>query len=257
MTEELEFDRAAARDGLTEARQRIEDGQAALAADPSAAEAHRLAQGLFDDALEAAALARGLDEPEREVRAFLAVAADAAVELFRRRGALTGRVTSVPSQEDETFVDTSLTNPWTYVRALYAALAAGQDKALDALAALPTEDYRSDQVEVAPVLERYVEALQRAAAGADDVGDDVDGILAEWGKSRRAADRFWVAQAKVLDAVLDRDEDAFGTALKKLADVLERYFGNAKHRDDIELLLELPVLGLQALGRKVGLAAAP
>lgn len=201
------------------------------------------AYAAFDDALRAAGFARGLGEGEAEIRPLLATAAQAAVPVVRDNAA------SAPAGEDEE-VDRSAANPWTLVRGLYAAAVVDDEEAARALAAVRIEDLRSEQVEASPALEAYAAALQRAFAGPSPRGADgeLDELLRTYGKSR-GDDRFWARQAEALARIRAGDEDGFRTAMDGVRAAFAAEF-KGEGPNSAERLLELPILGLEALARR-------
>ena len=180
----------------------------------------------FGDALEAA----GQAGSEDEVRARLRDGARAGLKVFETSGTLESTIADLETGEEETFVDTSAANPWTYVRALYAALAAGDEATLEGLAAMDPENLRSEQVVVAPALEEVAGALRARLRGEDVPAPD--------GRAEDEGDRYWRAQL----AVIAGDEDALAAV-----EAAERdYFGAGS----AEAALQLPARGLRALAAR-------
>jgi hypothetical protein len=208
-----------------------------------------LAYAAFDDALRAAGLARGLGEAEEALRPLLATAARAAVPVVRDNAGSAAE--GEGEGEEAELVDRSAANPWTLVRGLYAAAVSGERDAARALAAVPVADLRSGQVEASPALEAYAAALQRASAGDSPRGADaeLDALLGASGGSRGAGDRFWTRQAEALARVRAGDADGFRAALDRVREALAAEYADAGP-NDAERLLELPLLGLEALARR-------
>jgi hypothetical protein len=232
------------RGNLAAARERL----ASLTGGPLPGKAGSLSPGLayaaFDDALRAAGLARGLGEPEEEIRPLLAAAAHAAVPVLRDNAGSASREEAEP-------VDRSAANPWTLVRALYAAAVSGAEDAARALAAVPVADLRSEQVEASPALEAYAAALQRATAGDSPRGADgeLDALMRASGGGRDEGDRFWARQAEALARIRAGDADGFRTALDRVREAFAAEYAGTDP-NDAERLLELPLLGLEALARR-------
>jgi hypothetical protein len=250
MPADAKIDKAALRELLADARERIERA-APKAGKARDANAQNRAYSRYEAALEAAGAARGLGEPSSEVRKLLKVAADAAAAVFDLRGTASSTVAHLPEGEEETFVDTSLTDQWTLVQAIYAALASGNDAAFARLAALRPEDHHSEQVEAPPSLEHFSAALREAAGGKLRRAQQAPPERSDWERSNDAADRYWLAQLRVLEHLAASDHTAAAAAITALEQELKRYYAGPRHRDDPERLLELPLLGLSALGEQL------
>jgi hypothetical protein len=212
-------------------------------------EAHLRAYAVFEDALTAAGCARALGRGDEKVHRYLSLAADAAVRLFSLRGALLTEVGDLDTGKSELFVDTSATNPWTFVQSAYAAVVSGNRSARESLGELEREDFTSEYVVVPPALERYAVALSdvlkgrpRAAQDALEADDVRNGDGLE--------ERFWTAQATALRHVVDGDSDGFRDAMGEVVAAFEALYAGADKRNDPERLLALPILGLEALARE-------
>lgn len=254
MSEAKDFDREFVRERLAAAEERLalaRAQQAQATADEGAAQG--LFYSVFEDALMAAGWARSLGEGEARPRELLAQAARAAAELYALRGTLTARVTYLPEDEEETFIDYSATNPWTRVRAIYAALAAGEFEAAEQLARIPLEYDQSDQVEVTPLLAEFGELLSQVVGG-DEKADAAGArkLIAEWRKKRAPEKTFWLTQAEAVEQLLRGDADETRAALERLAEIIADSYAGQKSRNAPERFLLLPVLGLRALARRRG-----
>jgi hypothetical protein len=108
----------------------------------------------FGSALEAAGAACLADAGEEAVREELRAAARAGLAVFELAGTIESSVTDLESGDEERFVDTSAANQWTYVRALYAALADRDafERALEAVAEAEREYYGKGSPEAALLL---------------------------------------------------------------------------------------------------------
>ena len=209
------------------------------------------AYDVFEKALTAAGYARALGKPEAAVRELLRTAADAAALVFRLRGTLQMRVTDLDTTENEVFTDTSMTNPWTFARAFYAALAGRAEKTLSYLSSLAPRDYHSEQVEVPRVLSRYCEALRRTAAGDPGAAAAMYDLPKDRGERSTMEDRFWFLQASALDRLLSHDSAGFQTRLRELSEVLDAYDPETDQPNDPDRFLKLPTVGLAALAERL------
>jgi hypothetical protein len=124
------------------------------------------------------------------------------------------------------------------VRGAYAALASGEQRAREALGGLTRDEYHSDQAEVAAALESYAPALSAVLCGRSDAARAALGAA---GLRPGGEDRFWISQAEALRAILDGDR-------VRLRDAMTEY--QDERPESPERLLELPVLGLDALARE-------
>ncbi len=214
--------------------------------DPQDPNAQAVAYMDFGDALEAAGFARALGDDDA-MRTHLARAARMGAAVFELAGTLEASITAVPSGEEMTFVDTSAANPWTYVRAVYAAAASDEDAAADTLAALDPERLESDQVTVsAPValVAHTLRARLRDEGEAVDVPADHDG----------AGDGLWLAQLRALDAIAEKDGNRFAAEIERVVDAEQQSARRRGEASDPETLLHLPELGLRALAARAGVA---
>jgi hypothetical protein len=201
----------------------------------------------------AAGYARALGEPEAEMVRLLATAAAAAKIVFQRRGELKSSVTHLPSFEEESFVDTSATNPDTFVQALYAALAAGQSELLTYLAALTPADYQSEQATVSPLLDGYSRLLgQMVSAQSLTENTEIKSLLSRWQNSAGPGDQYWLAQLLVLERLAEADAAGLPAALAELDRALQAHYAAPESRHDPDRFLALPLLGLTALARRLG-----
>jgi hypothetical protein len=198
------------------------------------------AYAAFGSALEAAGAACLADAGEEAGREELRAAARAGLAVFELAGTVESSVTQLESGDEERFVDTSAANQWTYVRALYAALAADDDETVARLVALNPSQLRSDQMEVSPALDAVAGAL-RVAFGAEP-GEDVKTVAFD---AAEQGDRYWMLQLAALGALGDRD--AFERALEPVADAEREYYGKGSP----EGALLLPVRGLRAVAERV------
>jgi hypothetical protein len=190
------------------------------------------AYAAFGSALEAAGAACLADAGDEAVREQLRAAARAGLAVFE----LAGTIESSVTDDEERFVDTSAANQWTYVRALYAALAAGDDATVARLIALDPSQLRSDQMEVSPALDAVAGAL-RVAFGAE-AGEDVKTV--GFGAAEQG-DRYWMLQLAALGTLADRE--AFERSLQAVADAERETFGEGS----AEAALLLAARGLRAL----------
>jgi len=203
-----------------------------------------VAYGLLCDGLEAAGYARALGKPEEEWLRWLDIAAKAGRLVFSGKGAVMPPE-PLPGIEVETFVDTSDTNPWTYVQTIYAALATGQNDIVDLLAGLEAEAWHSAQVQVSPALDRFAFALTRAASGRDQHLDDLRALaLAEFSDPD---DIYWHLQARVLIALNGERPGEISSALANLSEFLQNEAEKGAGENDPDQCLQLPLLGLTAL----------
>jgi len=190
----------------------------------------------FGSALEAAGAAGLSGAGEEAVREQLRAGARAGLAVFELAGTIESSVTG----DEEHFVDTSAANQWTYVRALYAALAASDDETVARLIALRPSQLRSDRMEVSPALEAVAAAL-RVAFGAE-AGDDVRTVALD---AAEQGDRDWMLQLAALSALADRG--AFARALEPVAEAEREHYGEGSP----EAALLLPVRGLRAVADRV------
>lgn len=198
------------------------------------------AYAAFGSALEAAGAACLADAGEETMREKLRAAARAGLAVFELAGTIESSVTDLESGEEERFVDTSAANQWTYVRALYAALAAGDDATVARLIALDPSQLRSEQMEVSPALDAVAGAL-RVAFGAEP-GEDVKTVAFD---AAEQVDRYWMLQLAALGALGDRD--GFERSLVAVAAAEREYHGEGSP----EAALLLPVRGLRAVAERV------
>jgi hypothetical protein len=239
----LDSDRV--RESLEDARSRLEADRRALAGEVDESEAHVRVFDAFEEALDAAGCARALDEGD-DVQRYLACAASAAARLFALRGARIAEVGDLDTGELDVFVDTSATNDWTLVRGAYAALASGEQRAREALGGLKRDKYHSDQAEVAAALESYAPALSAVLCGRSDAARAALGAA---GLRPGGEDRFWISQAEALRAILDGDRVRLRDAMTEVRRAFEAEYQDERPESP-ERLLELPVLGLDALARE-------
>jgi hypothetical protein len=233
------------REALEKADELLQLAQQQLEKDPGSQVAAYTAFGL---ALEAAGHARALGD-ERALRKRLRAAAEAGLAVLRLAGTAESTVVELPEGEETTFTDTSAANPWTYLRALYAAAAAEDEETLETLSRVEPERLQSDQVEASPAMVTVASAARRLAARSFDAAGKrrVEAAIAEYVGSQRAADRYWVAQLSAVNRIVDGDEDGLRTALKQVADTEHEWWHDAGRSDAPEALIGLPALGLQAL----------
>lgn len=115
----------------------------------------------FRDAVSAVELAVESDiVGVEELRRMLADVGTAALAVFGASGDVTDLDTG------ERVEDTSAANPLTLLQGLYAALAAGDNATVEALAALPPDRYHTPQAVASDLLSAIAMALQAAARGA-------------------------------------------------------------------------------------------
>jgi len=194
------------------------------------------AYAAFGSALEAAGAAGLTGAGEAAVHEELRAAARAGLAVFELAGTIESSVTG----DEEHVVDTSAANQWTYVRALYAALAANDDETVARLVALKPSQLRSGRTEVSPALEAVAAAL-RVAFGAE-AGEDVRTVALD---AAEQGDRYWMLELAALSALADRD--AFELALAAVAEAEREHYGEGSP----EAALLLPVRGLRAVADRV------
>lgn len=199
----------------------------------------------FRDALTAAGLARGLGEGDDSVRELLALAGTSAVAVFAARGTTTMEVGDVDTGEVERRRDTSLSSPTTLLHGLHSALAGGQRDAVERLAALPPDQYQSDQVSATELLTNTVRALQLAALGRRaEVAELAHEPAQESLDTAPANELTLVAQMQALHAWASDEEVDF--EIVAAADRVT-WIALGRQDDDPMVLLGLPALGLAAL----------
>jgi hypothetical protein len=221
---------------LAEAEGRLRDYEPRLREDPDQV----VAYFAFGDALRAAGLARALGDESR-MRAHLARAAQVAVQVFELTGTAVSSVTTLPGGDEETFVDTSATNPSTLIRALYAALASGDEGAIEALAGIDPEALPDEQVKVSDRLLGVASALTRVARGERDVGP----------AAARVPDdgSYWAAQLDALKRIAAGDGDV-EPAIAAVAAAEPGHWRASGDEDSPEALLGLAELSLRALAAR-------
>ena len=197
------------------------------------------AYAAFGSALEAAGAACLAGAREEAVRAELRAAARAGLAVFELAGTIESSVTDLESGDEERVVDTSAANQWTYVRALYTALAAGDDETVARLVALEPSQLRSEQMEVSPALDAVAAAL-RVAFGVEP-GEEVKTVAVD---AAEQGDRYWMLQLAALGVL--RDRDASARALEAVAGAERESYGKGSP----EAALLLPVRGLRALAER-------
>ncbi|MCP4341397.1 MAG: hypothetical protein GY799_21580 [Desulfobulbaceae bacterium] len=212
---------------------------------------------IFENALVAAGIACLLKKNGEKIKTLLSTVTTAVVEVCRRKGTAVSRITHLPEEQEEIFTDDSLTNPWTVVQGVYAALISGSISAADEIISF---DYGLDEVEhliVSPLVEKYVSALKQVVKLASkEAAREIEELLSRWGKSSDTGERFWTYQAMVLRQINKQDEAVFWQTLDELATALEAYYVEEGLQDDPECALALPVRGLKALALHQGVISS-
>ncbi|HEY0078532.1 MAG TPA: Imm49 family immunity protein [Pyrinomonadaceae bacterium] len=257
MAEHSDFDIELIRENLSATRERLRRKQLAPAPDPAQdPRAQAKHYRTYRDALIAAGLASALGEPEEEIKELLATAARAALQVFRLRGTLAGHITHLAEEKEgreEVFVDESLTNPLHHTQAIYAALAARLQEELQALSSINPDKYQTDQVEVSPVLDRYNRILVRVLGSKSpaSIQDELQQLISQHRHTPDPHDQYWLAQAAVLQSILQSDPHATQTTLAHLKETLANYYAGPHHRNSPERFLQLPLRALNALAEKL------
>lgn len=252
MTTDSSINREMIEKNLQATQERLEKNQSIIDASTPGEVTSTRFYGVFEDALTAAGWARALGKADTEIKEYLATAARAAAKLFQSGGSQIRRIGRLPSEEEDSFLDTSMTNAWTYVRALYASLAANQEEVLTYLILLAPEAYASEQVSVSDILSRYVQDLRQVIAGnIDDVNSELQDILSRWKDTEEPADRYWCAQASALKKLIERDAPGFRAAMGNISMAIDSYYNTPDLQNNPERFLALPALGLSALSNRI------
>lgn len=226
---------------LAEAEARIEADAARLREDPHGPNAQVVAYSTFGDMLAAAGLSRALEDEQR-MRQHLAQAAQTAVEIFELTASATSSITTLPDGEEEEFVDTSATNPYTLVQGLYAALASNEEAAAKALADRDPRDLLSDQVAVSEPLLAVASAVVATIGGGQTPPSSAGALDDE-----QPEDRYWTTQLRVLALLAEGDRGGAEEALAAVQEASAGYWRSSGDAGSPEALLGLPELGLRAL----------
>lgn len=155
-------------------------------------------------------------------------------------GSYERRVEDLETGESRSFVDTSLSTPWTYVRALSAALGSRDAELVRRLIELPEALWaaRERAVSESPLL--YARALRAAAQGEEAAARSTLAALRE-AAGGDPGDPYWTAHADALEAALAGDREQ---AAEAAARGIRHYYGQSPPP---ELLPELLLLGALAL----------
>jgi hypothetical protein len=215
-----------------------------------AATAQRHAYGRFDDALAAAGLAARLGESPEAIRGWLERAAESGIDVYRWLGSTVSEITYLPSEESETFIDGTMTTAWTFVRAAYAALAAGRQDLLDNLMRQAPEPKPVERSEVAESLLLVAGGLWHLLSGDRRRAREALQAAAAQGDGLSAGERLWVLQARALLHLLDQDEAAFAASLGTLSAAWKDWYATDDRQSSPEGFLVLPVHGLRALSQR-------
>lgn len=230
-------------------RERLAHNQDVLRELPPGGARQRRAYAVLTDALFAAGLARALEASESSVKAFLAMAAHAAMPMFAGYGKLLTSITQLPSGAEEQFGDTSMTNPWTYVQTVYAALVADIPEVLSFLSSLDAQNFQTSQGTTAPILIEYSLLLQCVISQEcfESTKTMTQAFLDTWGDCSSSEDTYWLVQVRAINELLNNDIAGFHTALITVKETVDRYYVDSQQWDNPERFLALPVLALSAL----------
>lgn len=193
--------------------------------------------GLLEKALEVAGLRCTLGADIDETRDQLVLAARAGAAIFDPSAAAPG----VPPDGPEP--DTSVCDPWTLVRALYAGVIARAAAPTRLLAERGTPDSLTDQVFVAAELRRCALSLASLLRGGRvPVDDDHPGEPAPDPEEAE----FWAAQAEGIEALARNDKEGWAEALAEAEQLFDDMYAE-EPASDPNRGLRLPVHGLARL----------
>jgi hypothetical protein len=231
-------------------KRRASEGWAKIENGAAGGQAYSLAYGVFSDSLSAAGLSRRLNPSPEEIRPMLVSAARACLEIYRWRGTLVSSITSLPSEEEDIFIDDTAANPDTFVSGVYAALAVDEDGLVEQFSRLSEIDQPPPRLSIVPELARFSSALHFAISGRFPQALTTLEPL----QQARPADpgkAYWVVQAKALRPILLRDGPNAQKALEMMRHVQAKYYREMGNSISPDETLELPYLGLQGLERRI------
>jgi hypothetical protein len=203
---------------------------------------------LFEDAISAASLAAATGTHVERVNEFLSAACAAAIRVFELRGTTTSKVTSLETGEEDSFVDDTAANAWTFVQGVYAGLAAHDREAARELAFTGGDLSTPDRLIIEPIVTHYAKALQASVLGDNRVArQEILRVLMAASDESRPDVKFWTVQTLALRAILDGDEESFEKLISGIKEEWRIYFAPEGERARPECALVLPVLGLGML----------
>jgi len=254
MMNTLHFDAKKITQRYEAARKRVRSGQKGILSKLKPGQQQTRYYGLFEDSLEAAGLAKALSKPESEIRDYLKIAANAAVGIFEWQYTTIGKVGYLPNYDEEVFIDNTAANPWVYVRAVYAALAAELHRVLKTLANYDAVEQEYEHMTISPLLREYSQILRKVILReTENLNLRLQQLVTNWSTDESTGSQFWLVQAKVLLAVIEGNGPGFVEIVGELSSTISSYYAAPEHQNDPDRFLQLPVLGLNALGKLWGI----
>lgn len=203
---------------------------------------------IFEDTLQAAGFAKALNEDPNVIKYFLQQASQAALEVYKFKSTTIGKIGYLPSLEEDYFIDESMTNSWTHIRAIYASAASKSWKELKKIIEISRDSNISKQVETLDIVEQFLDILILLVKKTLSV-NQVTEFLTYYSVSKNDNEIYWYRQAEVIMQIIGKNKVNFDTSLENLAEFIINYYTERRLQNHHDYLLLLPVLGLKSLSK--------
>ncbi|MFT3910813.1 MAG: hypothetical protein QM737_15455 [Ferruginibacter sp.] len=202
---------------------------------------------LFEDMLRIAGYGKALEElDENDIIINLRLAAEHALNVYKLKNTTINKIGYLQSSEEDVFIDESMTNPWVYIRAIYASAASSSLVKLNEIISLPTQMYKSEQIKVQPIVNAYLVLLIDLISKILSK-KKIEEFMTFFQNSKNQDDIFWYLQAEVIEKIFLNDRKGTDLALEKLEFFLNAYYSQEKYRNNPEAFLDLVLLGLKGI----------
>lgn len=213
--------------------ERIEESQNLLEKGAKEEDFQSLYFGLFEDAIAVAGYRAFFGETD-DIPKHLKIAAHAVIILFQYHGKTQSTFIVLPRFTKKSVIDYSVTNPWVFVRGVYAAAITREINIVKDLVSIPIEILLKGQEPLPKDLMRFLKFLPSI-------------IHKPFVFEPPTEESFWSIQTNTLKSILEGGDEEISEAFVRLKSFLSRYYSEEKYLNKPERFYSLPLHGLSSI----------
>lgn len=223
---------------LNYAIERIQESQQSITQGIDEDDIQSIYFGLFEDSIDSVGYMSFFKEPEEKIKKYLKIAAHSAIVLFQYQGKTTASYIELPELTTRTFIDYSVTNPWVYVRAIYAAAITHEINIIKGLLNIPTDILLKGQESIPNDLMNFLQYIPAIIHKPSLFADS-------------SQKTFWSIQTNTLKSILEDSNINSQKEIENLKNGLLEYYSQPKYLLKPERFYLLPLNGIVCI-KKIG-----
>jgi len=228
-----EINNSLLRSNMGFAIERIEESLDLLEKGAKEEDFQSLYYGLFEDAIAVAGYKAFFRETD-DIPEYLKIATNAVIILFQYHGKTQSTFIVLPRFTKKTVIDYSVTNPWVFVRGVYAAAIIREINIVKELVSIPLEILLKGQEPLPKGLMSFLKFLPSIIHKPFVIEPSTE-------------ETFWSIQTNTLKSILEGPDEEISEAFVHLKLFLSRYYSEEKYLNKPERFYPLPLHGLLSI----------